>query len=383
MRILHTSDWHLGRSFHRVGLLDAQSAYIDHLVETVRAEGVDLVVVSGDIYDRALPPIDAIELANDALRRLVSTGIRIVVTSGNHDSAQRLGFGADLIDAAGVHLRTDPDRVGTPVVIQDAYGDVAIYGLPYLEPEVVRERWKLAARNHQLVLDEAMSRVRADLAGRRNARSVVMAHAFVTGAPPSDSERDITVGGVANVGLSTFDGVDYVALGHLHGRHTLSQSVRYSGSPLAYSFSEAQHIKGSWLLDLGKHGLGSVDFVAAPVPRSLTSLRGDLDELLSSRRHEGAEDAFVHATITDERRPPNAMERLRTRFPHTLVVAFQPTSEAGQAVRESRSRVLGRSDTEVMTNFFLDVRSAPPHAEELALLQLAADACRHDEDLAS
>jgi exonuclease SbcD len=232
-------------------------------------------------------------------------------------------------------------------------------------------------------MDEAMRRVRRDLSARTNTRSVVMAHAFVTGAAPSDSERDISVGGVANVGLSTFDGVDYVALGHLHGRHTLSTAVRYSGSPLAYSFSEANHVKGSWLVELAESGLASAVFVEAPVTRSLISIRGELDDLLTARKHGAAEDAFVHATITDERRPPNAMERLRIRFPHTLVVAFQPSTPAGDATLEPHSRVLGRTDSEVITNFYTDVRSSPPSADELALLQLAADACRHDEDLAS
>jgi exonuclease SbcD len=382
MRILHTSDWHVGRSFHRVGLLDAQSAYIDHLVETVRAESVDVVVVSGDIYDRALPPIDAIALANDALRRLVSSGARVVMTSGNHDSAPRLGFASDLIDAAGVHLRTDPDRVGSPLLIPDEHGEVAIYGLPYLEPELVRERWALPARSHQLVMDEAMTRVRRDLASR-GIRALVMAHAFVTGGAPSDSERDISVGGVANVGLSTFDGVDYVALGHLHGRHTLSESVRYSGSPLAYSFSEANQLKGSWLVELGERGLATVEFVPAPVPRQLSCIRGTLEELLTSRGFVEAEDAFVQATITDDRRPPNAMERLRTRFPHTLVLAFEPKPATGRPGHDARSRVLGRTDIEVMSNFFTDVRSTPPTPAELALLEEAADACRIEEDRAS
>jgi len=138
MRILHTSDWHLGRSFHREGLLDAQSAFVDHLVDVVRAESVDVVVVSGDIYDRALPAADTVSLASDALRRLIAAGIRVVMTSGNHDSAPRLGFAAELIDAAGVHLRTSPHQVGTPIVVEDRHGEVAIYGLPYLEPDLVR-----------------------------------------------------------------------------------------------------------------------------------------------------------------------------------------------------------------------------------------------------
>lgn len=226
MRMLHTSDWHLGRSFHRESLLTAQGAFVDHLIETVRSERVDVVVVSGDVYDRALPSVDAVDLCNQALRRLAAERVRTVVISGNHDSARRLGFGADLIDAAGVHLRTDPGRVGEPVVIDE----VAFYGIPYLEPELVRVPWELPERTHTAAIDHAMSRIRDDLS-RRGPRSVVLAHAFVTGGRGSDSERDISVGGVAHVPVSAFDGVDYVALGHLHGRQRMSETVRYSGSP--------------------------------------------------------------------------------------------------------------------------------------------------------
>src|SRR3954466_10660800 len=150
MRFLHTSDWRLGRSFHREGLLDAQSAYIDHLVETVRAERVDAVLVSGDVYDRALPPVDAVELANDALKRLVSSGVRVVISSGNHDSAQRLGFPSDPIDAAGVHLRTAPARIASPVWFEDR-DKVAVYAIPYLEPDLVRDRLQVSERSHQAV----------------------------------------------------------------------------------------------------------------------------------------------------------------------------------------------------------------------------------------
>ncbi|MGI8888708.1 MAG: exonuclease SbcCD subunit D, partial [Nocardioidaceae bacterium] len=325
MRFLHTSDWHLGRSFHSQGLLAAQSQFIDHLVDTAIAERVDAVLVSGDIYDRALPPVDAVELASDALRRLLSARVRVVMTSGNHDSAARLGFASELIDMAGIYLRTQPHGVGVPVMLPDAYGDVAVYGLPYLEPDLIREPWQLDSRSHQVVLSEAMRRVRADLAQRPvTTRSVVMAHAFVVGAAASDSERDISVGGVSSVGLDTFDGVDYAALGHLHGRHTLSDRVRYCGSPLAYSFSEARHRKGSWLIELGSAGLMTADFVESPVPRPLAVLRGTLDELLSDPDLAHAQDSWVQATLVDERRPLRAMDRLRARFPHALVLAFEP-----------------------------------------------------------
>ena len=144
MRILHTSDWHLGRSFHREDLLSAQADFVDHLLDTVRAERVDVVALAGDVYDRALPPVDAVQLASDALRRLAAEGVRVVATSGNHDSAHRLGFAADLIDAAGIHLRTTADSVGRPVVLEDEHGPVCFYGLPYLEPDAVREPWHLS-----------------------------------------------------------------------------------------------------------------------------------------------------------------------------------------------------------------------------------------------
>ena len=164
MRILHTSDWHLGRSFHGEDLLAAQAAYVDHLIETVEAEGVDLVVVAGDVYDRALPPVDAVALADDAFRRLATSRAQVVVTSGNHDSARRLGFNARLVELAGLHLRTDAGRVDEPVLLDDEHGQVAVYGIPYLEPDVLRHAWQLSTRSHHAALGHAMELVRADLA---------------------------------------------------------------------------------------------------------------------------------------------------------------------------------------------------------------------------
>jgi exonuclease SbcD len=385
MRILHTSDWHLGRSFHREGMLDAQSSFVDHVVEVVASERVDLVVVSGDIFDRALPPVDAVELAGDALRRLLSARVRVVMTSGNHDSAPRLGFASELIDAAGVHVRTDPRTVGAPVVIPDQHGDVAVYGLPYLEPDLVRDAWSLESRSHQAALDEAMRRVRADLGSRApGTRSLVLAHAFVTGAAPSESERDISVGGVSHVALSTFDGVDYVALGHLHGRHTLSEHVRYSGSPLAYSFSEAAHRKGSWLVELDATGGRRAEFVDAPVPRPLACIEGPIDGLLTDPRHARHESSWVQAVLTDSIRPLHALDRLRQRFPHVLVVRYAPES-AATAERAPLVAAAGSSvdDLDLVRRFFVDTRESEPSADELALLQEACDSCRVGADAAS
>ncbi|MBC7279683.1 exonuclease SbcCD subunit D [Nocardioides sp.] len=379
MRILHTSDWHLGRSFHREGMLGHQAAYVDHLLSVVEQGSVDVVCVSGDVYDRALPQVDAVRLASEALSRLAASRAKVVITSGNHDSAQRLGFGSELIDAAGIFIRTDLAGVGRPVMLPDEHGKVAFYGLPYLDPDAAKASWRLESRSHQAALGEAMRRVRADLDGR-GGRSVVMAHAFVTGAEPSDSERDISVGGVSMVPASLFEDISYAALGHLHGRHTITETVRYSGSPLAYSFSEANHLKGSWLIDLDESGFVASEFVEAPVPRKLARLRGTLDELLSDPRHEAHEQSWVQITLTDRIRPAQAMERLRRRFPHTLVLGFESTAPVlGALSRPDPSRP--RRDIDLVTEFVAELRGEPAAKAELALLQTAVDACCEDPEV--
>ena len=376
MRLLHTSDWHLGRSFHREDLLGAQARFVDFLVETVRSEGVDAVVVSGDVYDRALPSVDAVALCNDALRRLQGTGARVVLISGNHDSARRLGFGADLIDAAGIHLRTDPRRCGAPVLLEDAHGAVAVYALPYLEPDAVRADLGCEERTHHGVLAAAMAAVRADLAGR-SARSVGLAHAFVSGGETSDSERDISVGGASMVPASVFDGVDYAALGHLHGAQAVADRVRYSGSPLAYSFSEELHRKAVLLVELGDRPGGPVAVEALPTPvdRALRRVTGRLDDLLTAERWAAATSCYLQVTLTDPQRPRDAMERLRTRFPHVLVLGFAPEQADERDHRSYATRLRGRSDLEVAADFVAHVRSDPDPAES-ALLAEAFEAVR-------
>jgi exonuclease SbcD len=360
-------------------MLAHQAAFVDHLVETVEAEQVDLVVVAGDVFDRALPQVDAVALADEALARLAAGRAKVVVTSGNHDSAQRLGFGSRLIDAAGVFLRTRADQVGTGIELADAHGPVVVHGLPFLEPDAVREPWGLTERSHEAALRAAMERVRADLAGRApSTRSVVLAHAFVTGCSPSESERDISVGGVSMVSADVFAGVDYVALGHLHGAQVVSDRVRYSGSPLAYSFSEAGHAKGSWLVDLDARGLATATLVPAPVPRPLARLRGRLDELLADPALAGHEGSWVQATLTDDARPLQAMERLRRRFPHTLVLGFEPTHMREPVV--GAPRAAERTDHEIALDFVHDLRGEPATAAEAALLRAAVEACCEDAD---
>ncbi len=409
MRFLHTSDWHLGRSLHRAGLHDAQAAFLDHLVETARAERVDAVLVAGDVYDRAVPSVDAVSLCERALARLRETSARLIVISGNHDSARRLGFGSTLIDAAGVHLRTRPSALARPVVLEDEHGPVAVYGIPYLEPAVglpgsgdpAGDRAgdpahsrpgeqagpgtghdpgnfaRPGSRSHAAVLGQAVARIRADAAHRGVSRTVVMAHAWVAGGEGSESERDISVGGVGQVPVPLFEGFSYVALGHLHGQQTLAEHMRYSGSPLPYSFSERNHAKGSWLVETGIDGKTRAERVPAPACRRLTVLRGRIDDLLSSREHTTCEADFVAVTLTDVARPEAAMDRLRRRFPHILTLEFRPEGVLPDA-RSYRARVAGHDDLTVASEFVKHVRNTPATAQEQRLLAAAFEAVREE-----
>jgi exonuclease SbcD len=377
VRILHTSDWHLGRSFHREDLLGHQGAFIDHLLAVVESEKVDVVVVSGDVYDRALPHVDAVALADETFARLAASRAKVVVSSGNHDSAQRLGFGSRLMDFAGVHVRTDASSVGTPVVLKDRHGDVAIHAIPYLDPSALLEPWGLSHRSHEAALTQAMTRVRADLAARTRTRSVVLAHAFVAGAEPSESERDISVGGVSRVATSVFDGIDYTALGHLHGSHVLAPGLRYSGSPLAYSFSEADQVKGSWLVELSAKGMAGASWIDAPVPRRLSRISGRLTDLLKDPALADREGDWVQVTLADVPRPARAMEQLRRRFPHTLVLQFPASTGDPKAPARPAS---GTSDHTIALDFVRHVRGTKANKAETALLQEAVDGCCHDPD---
>jgi exonuclease SbcD len=361
MRILHTSDWHVGRTFHGHSTLAALDEVFDAVVEVVRDRGVDVVVVSGDVYDSSTPSAEAVELLNAILVRIRRAGATIVLTSGNHDSPARLGSMSTFAAEAGVHVITHPSQITTPVTLTDEHGPVHLYGICFLEPARLRQVWADAPmRSQKDVLTRAMQLVRDDLA-ERGGRSVVLAHTFVQGVEGEscDSERDIigtTVGGVDKVPVPTFDGVDYAALGHIHGRAELTPRVRYCGAPLHYSFSEAGKPRGGWLVDLDAGGLGEVEWVDLPVPRALTVVTGTLDELLSDTALDAVTDHWISAVITDATRPMDAMRRLQSRFAYCAHLEFRPSTVHDDGGRSYAELVRGKTDDELVDTFLAKVR---------------------------
>ncbi|SDP19743.1 Exodeoxyribonuclease I subunit D [Actinopolyspora xinjiangensis] len=382
MRLLHTSDWHIGRTFHGHDLLDDQRWVLSELAGIVRAEGVDVVLVSGDLYDRSVPSGEAVQTCVDVLEEIRRAGAELVVTPGNHDSPQRIGAFSGFAAAGGLHLHTRISTLHEPTVLSDEHGPVVFYGLPYLEPDPARQVLRSSAapgaapgaveRGHPAVLGEAMNRVRAELGARDPLpRSVVLAHAFVTGGGSSDSERDISVGGVDQVPAEVFEGVDYVALGHLHGCQRITERIRYSGSPMAYSFSERRQRKSAWLVELDAEGLAGTRRIELPVPRELATLEGTLEQLLHAPEYEYATDHYVSATVTDEVRPMDGMRRLQQRFPNAVHMVWEPAEGGARAPLRYSEAVRGRDERQLLRDFVSNCRGREPSDSEGELLDRA------------
>lgn len=374
MRILHTSDWHIGRTFHGHSTLEPLRGVLEALTAQVRENAVDLVIVAGDVFDSATPAAACYGLLTDTLVALRAAGARVVVTSGNHDSAARLGFQAELLQD-GIHVLTAPSTIDVPVTIDDADGPVHVYGIPYLEPALVRHLWQgVDVRTQHDALAHAMTLVRADLR-ERGGRSIAIAHCFAAGVEPTPHlERDIQQGGLDVVSLEAFDGVDYAALGHIHGRKVLAENVRYSGAPLHYSFGEAAKPRGSWLLEMDASGAVSAQWLDLPIPRRLTTLRGPLHDLLTDARYAEFESDWVSVEYTDQAMQVDPMRRLQERYSHCAAVAHTPDTVRAADGRTYAGRMHSvRSDADVFAAFFEHVRGNRPSAHENEIIREVVD----------
>lgn len=389
MRILHSSDWHIGRTFHGHSTLEALGSVLDAMVDEVRAREIDVVIVAGDVFDSATPSAACYPVLGGALSRLHAAGAKVVVTSGNHDSAARLGFLAEFAAGAGIHIVTDAAAIGTPITIDDEHGPVLFYGIPYLEPTIVRRHWPdVAMRTQHQALEHAMGLVREDLAvrhtGQQGVRSVAIAHCFAAGIEPSHGvERDIQAGGIDVVPLTVFDGPDYVALGHIHGRAELTPRIRYSGAPLFYSFSEQHKDRGAWIIELDAAGLASVEWMPLPIPRALVTLTGTLEELLESAVFEQHRDDWVCAVLTDPVPPIDPMRKLQERFRWCATLLLQPPQRESDGLDYGQRVRATASDAELVDAFMQHVRAGEGlSAEEQEILQAVVQERTNAEVLA-
>jgi exonuclease SbcD len=390
MRLLHTSDWHLGRNFHGGSLLEDQATALARIVDLAKKECVDAVLIAGDIYDRAIPPAEAVQLLNDTLAQLRETGAAVVAIAGNHDSHVRVSIYDPLLSSFGVTIRGDVRRAHEPVLVSPKRGGspVAIYPLPYLEPAVDGPRLAntekentapVASRlRHEEVTLLALDRIRQDLQRRPNHRSVLVAHTFVAGGETSESERELTIGNVDRVRVEVFAGFDYVALGHLHGSQQLDgPRVAYSGTPLPYSFSEQHHTKSVRIVELDTAGNAAVKIVPLGIGRPLCTIEGGIEQLLTDPQFASAEEARVRVLLTDEVLPLQAMPRLRKRFPHVAQLRHCPPEMVRSTAIERNQQVRqATSPLALATSFFADQQGREVCEGEVQLLQDAFEAVR-------
>jgi DNA repair protein SbcD/Mre11 len=355
MRFIHTADWHLGRLFHGLHLTDDQAHFLDQLVSLMRDTKPDALIVAGDIYDRAVPPPEAVRVLDEFLREVaLDLDVPIVMIAGNHDSADRLAFGSELLRHRGVHLFGPPSDPCGRVSFGDDHGEVDVYCLPYADPPRVRECLRDdTLLTHDDAMRASVERIRA--ARPEGRRSILVGHAFVGGGEGSDSERPLAIGGAELVSVDSLEGFDYVALGHLHRAQQMGGGrVRYSGSPLKYSFSEADHRKCVHVVEMDAAGRCVVEDVPLTARRDVRRVSGRFEDLLSDPARFGPREDYLMIELEDEGTVIDAVGRLREHYPHLLHIAPKDRQQAvGSAVPRGDHR--RTSDDEVFSRFFLDV----------------------------
>jgi exonuclease SbcD len=381
VRLLHTSDWHLGRSLHGFTLHAEQATAVDAIIRLAADQAVDVVVVAGDIFDRAVPPVEALRLLNSALARFDELGILTIITAGNHDSGDRLATYSGLLRDR-VRIVGSLADVGTPIEVDDEYGPVLIYPLPYLEPDIARHELAGAdgdlARSHESVMAAALTRIGADIQARGGSRAVAVGHAFVADVAVSsdittESERDLTIGGVQVVPTALFAGrgLAYVAMGHLHRPQVMREAdpaISYSGSLLRYSLSESGHGKSVVLVDIGAPGVPvALERVALPDGRGMARLTGLMADLLGEA-HAANRQEFVELIVTDATYPERMHARLDEVFPFALRKEHRPAGVDVDA-HGARGDARGRDPVEVMSDFVHKVTGREATATEVDLLR--------------
>lgn len=319
MRFLHTSDWHLGRLFHNVHLTDDQAYVLAQLLEIIRGAKLDAILVAGDIYDRAVPPPAAVQLLDETLSQwAMDLRIPTFLIAGNHDSPERLGFGARLLRERGLYVSGTLDHGLQTVTLTDAHGPVHILPVPFAVPEVVRQ-WcgDAEVRGPEAAMQALLASARDRVPDGE--RSLVIAHAFVAGGQESDSERSLSVGGSGPVSPHCFDGFDYVALGHLHRPQSVgAKHIRYSGSLLKYSFSEIEHQKSVSIVDMDASGSVVIETLPLRPRRELRAVKGSLQEVLAAAAQDENSQDYLLAVLNDREPLLNPMAKLRQHYPNVL-----------------------------------------------------------------
>lgn len=361
MKLIHLSDLHLGKRVNEFSMLEDQQYILTEILQIIDREKPDGVMIAGDVYDKSVPSAEAVALLDDFLVRLAKRDLQVFLISGNHDSPERMAFGGRLMAQSGVHLAPVYDGKVSPITLTDEYGPVNLYLLPFLKPAHVR---RCFPEREILTYTDALAAAIEAMGVDPAQRNVLVTHQFVTGAARCDSE-EISVGGTENVDVSVFGPFDYVALGHIHGPQQVGrETVRYCGTPLKYSFSEAKHQKSVTVVKLGEKGAVSVRTVPLTPMRDLAELRGTYEELTFRGFYDGTSYPrdYVHITLTDEEDIPDAVSKLRIIYPNLMKLDYDnKRTRAGIILEGAEDQQ--RSPLELLEEFY-EKQNGQPMGEE-------------------
>ena len=363
MKLIHLSDLHLGKRVNEFSMIDDQRHVLDQILRVIDAERPDAVLIAGDVYDKPVPTAEAVALLDWFLVELSGRQLQVFVISGNHDSAERMAFGGRLMEQSGVHLAPVYDGTVARWTLTDEHGLVHLYLLPFVKPVHVRRCFP--EREIETYTDAVAAAVKA-MDVDPAARNVLVTHQFVTGAARCESE-EVSVGGADNVDASVFDGFDYVALGHLHGPQTVGrETVRYCGTPLKYSFSEAHHKKSVTVVELGEKGTVTVRTVPLTPRRDLAELRGAYEEVTRRDFYEGNgyQDSYVHITLTDEEDVPDALGKLRLIYPYLMKLDYDNQRTHAAGVGDEGGDLQRKSPMELLEEFYAMQNGQPMGQEQ-------------------
>ena len=367
MRFLHTSDWHIGRAFHNVSLLDDQVFILKQIIEIAQSQKVDAILVAGDIYDRSVPPASAVELLDGIVDEIVNQlNIPLIIIPGNHDSAQRLGFASRQLQQAGLYILGELQSISEPVILKDKAGEIAFWGFPYADPATVRSVFSQEVSTHDDAIKHLCETVRGNF--QEGQRNIAISHCFIDGSSESESERPLSIGGADRVNWQHFDGFDYVALGHLHGRQFKGREcIRYSGSPLKYSFSEEKHIKSVVIVELDATGQCDIEQVPLQPLRNMRSIEGELATILELALTDPHADDYLLIKLTDSHAILDVMGKLRERYPNILHLE-RPGLMATKSEAKVQPKQKSASELAMFGDFFNQMLDRNLSEDESALV---------------
>ena len=380
MRFIHTSDWHIGRLFQNISLLEDQLFALAQIKQYIEQHNVDALIVAGDIFDRAIPPSDAVDALDNFLQSLQQLSIQVIMISGNHDSAQRLGFGSKHMQQAGLHILADLNEIETPVIVSSNTGDVAFYGIPYHDPVQVREAFATKAENisiknyddaHTYCVDKILAHKKQH---HKELPTVLLSHCFIDGATESDSERPLSIGGADRVSWQPVEPFNYVALGHLHGpQFKGKEHIRYSGTPIKYSFSEHKQNKSVTLVDIDENGNVKQQQLPILAKHNMRIVEGELQQIIDAAKLETEQQQqdYILARLTDTQVILDAMGRLRSVYPNVLQLErpnFERQSNSRLAINNEDGNSNKRSEEQIFSEFFSQVMNCELTEEQQQIL---------------